>query len=96
MLIELELNLEINGNTLTTIHTITVGGYDGMIWLMRKEWEIRISMLQVEEKFIHVKVLGLDKKVQYNATVVYSLNQSERIKALLEKINSLGNNLNTP
>lgn len=31
-------------------------------------------MLKVEERFVHVEVLGVDQMVKYYATIVYALN----------------------
>ncbi|XP_058753527.1 uncharacterized protein LOC131626708 [Vicia villosa] len=47
--------------------------HNGRIWLMWKDQEVIINMLQCEEQFLHVEVKNFDNKVLYYATIVYAL-----------------------
>ncbi|XP_058763211.1 uncharacterized protein LOC131636618 [Vicia villosa] len=60
--------------------------YNGRIWLLWNDQEVKIKLLIAEEQFIHVEVMNLDNETQYCATIVYALNQLDRI----------GDNMNMP
>ncbi|XP_058726469.1 uncharacterized protein LOC131597821 [Vicia villosa] len=70
--------------------------HNGRIWAIWKDQEVRINMLQLEEKFIHLDVMSLDNKIHYYATIVYAMNQIDRRRILWEQIDTLGNNINLP
>ncbi|XP_058733883.1 uncharacterized protein LOC131605555 [Vicia villosa] len=70
--------------------------HNGRIWLLWKSQEVNIRVLQVEEQYIHIEVLGLDNRTCYLATIVYAYNQLERRLDLWKQIDSLGSNVTIP
>ncbi|XP_058760042.1 uncharacterized protein LOC131633337 [Vicia villosa] len=70
--------------------------HNGRIWLMWKDQEIRVNLLQCEEQYLHVEVKNLDNKVPYLATIMYALSQPDRRKLLWSQIDHLGSNITLP
>ncbi|XP_058727038.1 uncharacterized protein LOC131598458 [Vicia villosa] len=70
--------------------------YNGRIWVMWKDKEVTVTLLQKEEQFIHLDVISADKRIHYLATIVYAMNQLERRKCLWEQIENLGTNTSIP
>lgn len=40
--------------------------------------KVEVKVLQIDKKYIHAEVYGLDQVLQYMVTIIYALNQIEK------------------